>query len=171
MAVAKSWKNREFSPCGWKDTASSWLQALTISKQSKRLARSGCIDVCPRYHWKNCIILHCNPTHAPIIWLLLTWEAGKSMDHDDCGLALRCIKSRLIIWVPRHGSDVKVLIDIPGKHSTGCGTLQAQYTFHGNWTQKINASSQMYYIDAGKCRWTRANSRLSMLSWSNCRST
>ena len=57
------------------------------------------------------VALYCTAvqTHAPSIWLLLSSEAGKSNDHDDCGLALRCIKNHLMIWVLRHGSDVESL--------------------------------------------------------------
>ena len=85
------------------------LQVLTISKQSKRL---GEVDTLVYAHGAiGKIALYCTAikSHAPIFWLLLSSEAGKSKDHDDCGLALRCIKSRLMIWVLRHLSDVKDL--------------------------------------------------------------
>ena len=58
-AMAKSWKHRRFSPCGWKDTVSSCCKFCPYQSGQSILAKwmHWCMPTC---RWKNGIILHCN---------------------------------------------------------------------------------------------------------------
>ena len=89
LAIAKSWKHRGYSPCGWKDTAPSWLQVLLVSKRSKHLGK---VDALMYAHGTvGKIAFYCTAVqnYAPI---LLSSEASKSNDHDDCGPYLEMYK-------------------------------------------------------------------------------
>ena len=105
-----------------------------MSKQSKRLSEVDTLMYAHGTIGKIAFHRAAIQTYAPVTWLLLSLESGKSEDHDVLRVRREmCQKVVLINWVPRHGSDVESLDRYLWENDlTGRGTLRVQYTLHRN---------------------------------------